>query len=99
LMGDETTDVLQYHRRHGIFPQESTSDQYFDEAQWESYRKLGEHIGAELFTPPSGPPGLNGANWSPSQMCAPPIPIERNTPTPFAPKLPEIRELRSTVMN
>jgi len=24
------------------FPHESTGDQFFDEAQWESYRKLGE---------------------------------------------------------
>ena len=27
-------------------------DQYFDEAQWESYRKLGEHIGEKLFGDP-----------------------------------------------
>lgn len=98
-MGDEAADVLQYQSRNAIFPQEPTSDQYFDEAQWESYRKLGEHIGAELFTPPSGAPGLNGASWSPSQMCPPPLPVERHTPTPFAPSLPEIRELRPTPAN
>jgi hypothetical protein len=66
LLGDETADVIQYQRTHPLFPQEPTSDQYFDEAQWESYRKLGEHIGAALFTPPEG-----GANWSPSQMRPP----------------------------
>jgi len=30
------------------FPQQSTADQFFDEAQYESYRKLGEIIGAQL---------------------------------------------------
>lgn len=68
LMGDESMDVIQYQRTHPLFPQEPTSDQYFDEAQWESYRKLGEHIGVELFTPPTA--AANG--WSPSQF-APPV--------------------------
>jgi hypothetical protein len=68
LMGDESMDVVQYQRTHPLFPQEPTSDQYFDEAQWESYRKLGEHVGTELFTPPSKP----SKGWSPSQF-APPV--------------------------
>ncbi len=71
LMGDETADVVQYHRTHPLFPQEPTTDQYFDEAQWESYRKLGEHIGTELFTPPAVTNKTDRANWSPSQMTPP----------------------------
>jgi len=43
LTGDEPVDVLQYHRRKPFFPHESTGDQFFDEAQFESYRRLGEH--------------------------------------------------------
>lgn len=74
LMGDETLDVVQYQRTHPLFPQEPTSDQYFDEAQWESYRKLGEHIGAELFTPPVGTVPNSGGTWSPSQMRPPEAP-------------------------
>src|SRR4051794_28867632 len=31
LMGDESMDVIQYQRTHPLFPQEPTSDQYFDE--------------------------------------------------------------------
>jgi hypothetical protein len=27
-----------------VFPHQPTSDQFFDESQFESYRKLGEHI-------------------------------------------------------
>jgi hypothetical protein len=45
LTGDEPLDVLQYAASHTTFPQETTADQFFDEAQWESYRRLGEHIG------------------------------------------------------
>ena len=48
LLGDEPSDVLQYAANHPRFPQEPTSDQFFDEAQWESYRALGEHTGGKL---------------------------------------------------
>lgn len=67
LMGDEAMDVIQYQRTHPLFPQEPTADQFFDEAQWESYRKLGEHIGTELFTPPADPT----RGWFPGKMSAP----------------------------
>ena len=33
------------------FPQEPTSDQFFDEAQWESYRSLGEYIAGRVLAP------------------------------------------------
>ncbi|MEO8467737.1 MAG: hypothetical protein ABI640_20625 [Gammaproteobacteria bacterium] len=45
LTGREPADVLQYHAEHPDFPHETTSDQFFDEAQWESYRRLGEYVG------------------------------------------------------
>jgi hypothetical protein len=64
LVGDEPADIVQYHRAHLPFPQETTADQFFDEAQWESYRMLGYHIGLDVFGtgvpaatgPPSVPP-------------------------------------------
>ncbi|MCZ7683774.1 MAG: patatin-like phospholipase family protein [Sandaracinaceae bacterium] len=43
LTGDEPVDVQQYAGRASKFPHDSTGDQFFDEAQWESYRRLGEH--------------------------------------------------------
>ncbi|HEY4561799.1 MAG TPA: hypothetical protein VIJ36_02415, partial [Thermoanaerobaculia bacterium] len=49
LTGDEPEDVLEYHRSHPDFPHEPTSDQFFDEAQWESYRRLGDHIAEKLL--------------------------------------------------
>jgi len=66
LTGDEPLDVLQYARAHRPFPQQSTGDQFFDEAQWESYRKLGEHIASAIFdAPPSEPSELPGrTRWT-----------------------------------
>jgi hypothetical protein len=49
LMGDEPEDVCHYHRAHPDFPQEPTTDQFFDEAQWESYRRVGLHIGHRVL--------------------------------------------------
>jgi hypothetical protein len=37
----EAVDVRQYALAHDRFPQQSTLNQWFDEAQFESYRKLG----------------------------------------------------------
>lgn len=52
LTGDEPLDVKAYHKANSAFPQETTLDQWFDEAQWESYRCLGNHIGNKIFTDP-----------------------------------------------
>lgn len=49
---DEPADLTEYHRNHPDFPHETTLDQFFDEAQWESYRSLGRHIAALLFSSP-----------------------------------------------
>jgi len=55
---DEPLDLLNYQKEHPAFPNESTADQYFDEAQWESYRLLGHHISERLF-----PGRAGGACW------------------------------------
>ena len=41
-------DLLAYAQKHPDFPHESTGDQSFDEAQWESYHRLGEDFGRAL---------------------------------------------------
>ncbi len=51
LTGNEPTDVQDYAARHPGFPHEPTSDQFFDEAQFESYRRLGEHIAQLVLRP------------------------------------------------
>jgi hypothetical protein len=42
-------DVSGYALTDATFPQQTTGDQFFDEAQWESYRKLGELSMARLL--------------------------------------------------
>jgi hypothetical protein len=49
LTGSEPADIAQYRRRNGAFPHESTGDQFYDEAQWESYRRLGLHCARTAF--------------------------------------------------
>lgn len=41
LTDNDTEDLHQYQRDNPQFPHESTLDQFFDEAQFESYRQLG----------------------------------------------------------
>jgi len=55
LIEGAPADVVQYHRAHPEFPQQSTFDQFFDEAQWESYRRLGLEIGRLVFDVHGGP--------------------------------------------
>jgi hypothetical protein len=75
LTGDEPVDVTQYHANHPDFPHETTADQFFDEEQWESYRALGEHIGASLFS-------VRGEtrDFRPSDLFLKPTPTAAATP-------------------
>ena len=44
IVGLENADVLNYRKANPAYPHQSTADQWFDEAQFESYRALGYHI-------------------------------------------------------
>lgn len=44
VSGDENVSVTQYRAAHPSFPHETTANQFFSEDQFESYRKLGQHI-------------------------------------------------------
>jgi predicted acylesterase/phospholipase RssA len=44
ITGDESADVLEYKNNHRDFPHDTTADQWFSESQFESYRRLGQHI-------------------------------------------------------
>lgn len=44
IVGDETADLLHHKRAFPDFPQDSTADQWFNESQFESYRRLGQLI-------------------------------------------------------
>jgi hypothetical protein len=43
LSGDEPIDIRNFAQSDPAFPHDSTSDQFFDEARFESYRALGYH--------------------------------------------------------
>jgi hypothetical protein len=45
-------DVMEYAQKNKAFPHQSTGDQFFDEEQFESYRKLGLHIAEIVFGDP-----------------------------------------------
>lgn len=48
-VGDEPRDLHAYRQQQPRFPHQTTGDQFFDETQWECYRKLGEHTAERLF--------------------------------------------------
>lgn len=55
VTGDEPADVLEYAARERAFPHHATlTDQFFDESQFESYRKLGFHVAHTAFATPMG---------------------------------------------
>jgi predicted acylesterase/phospholipase RssA len=59
IHGDEPEDISSYAASNSTFPHESTVDQFFSESQFESYRRLGLHIGLAVFGEP--PPGAGHA--------------------------------------
>jgi hypothetical protein len=49
VTGTEPRHVLDYRRQNPAFPHQTTADQFYDEAQFESYRALGECATESLF--------------------------------------------------
>lgn len=60
LTAQASLDLRQYQLTHPAFPQETTSDQFFDDEQWESYRQLGELAGNTVLDRSLWPAGLSG---------------------------------------
>lgn len=48
----ESADVRQYGLENPVFPQQKTADQWYDEAQFESYRQLGQLCAELAFKKP-----------------------------------------------
>ncbi|NMG68124.1 hypothetical protein GPA19_24650, partial [Azoarcus indigens] len=89
LLPDLPADLAHYADSAPSFPQQSTADQFYDEAQWESTRKLGRLIGGQLAGPLAAlpqawqdylaaHPGFTGTDWS---RPPPPKPAE-DSPKP-----------------
>lgn len=51
ITGSEPVDVHEYAVKNSTFPHQTTADQFFDEEQFESYRKLGLYIADQAFNP------------------------------------------------
>lgn len=49
LTGNEPVDITQYASMHPEFPHQTTTDQWFDESQFEAYRKLGHYIATTVL--------------------------------------------------
>ncbi|WP_044463259.1 membrane protein [Pseudomonas sp. MRSN 12121] len=60
LIASVSLDVQHYAQANPAFPNQTTVDQFFDEAQFESYRQLGRSIGLQVFG--GGPDGDAVAN-------------------------------------
>jgi hypothetical protein len=64
LTTDACADLEQYQATHPEFPQEPTADQFYDEAQWESYRKLGLETTKVVFGAGMNRDNYRDALWS-----------------------------------
>ena len=76
LTGDEPPDVRHYASQNPSFPHQATTDQFFDEAQFESYRRLGLHIVERIcdqtgeLSPPDKPLDLAEFTVRARRYCA-----------------------------
>lgn len=72
LSDDGPADLMRYKADNFDFPQQTTLDQFFDEAQWESYYELGRLMVCKLFKE------RLGVGWQPYSMA----PIPRTAAAP-----------------
>jgi hypothetical protein len=75
-----TADLYSYRHAHREFPDEPTSDQFFDEKQFEAYRELGYHLTWNMFTElkTEAPEQLSKISaWCERTVGAPPAPPKR----------------------
>ena len=49
MIEDMSTDVFSYKGLNPDFPHQSTSDQFFDEKQFEAYRELGYYVAWQMM--------------------------------------------------
>ena len=75
ITGEEPEDLLAYRREHPSFPDQTTGDQFFDEAQFESYRKLGEETALNSLKQLLGNLCFSNEKWEEIQHESGPHPI------------------------
>ncbi|MEA3040695.1 MAG: hypothetical protein QOC65_184 [Sphingomonadales bacterium] len=88
ITGRELPDLIQYRDANAAFPQQPTTNQFFDEAQWESYYRLGQLIGDQVFAARTG---ADHQPWVPADLVPLPEPLpaspsgRASEPAPGAP--------------
>ncbi len=90
LTGDEPEDVLNYKTSHPQFPHEPTTEQWFSESQFESYRALGWHIARRVFAPALVPDAVESHSKGPVEA------LFENMFQKWHPTSPPKRETQST---
>lgn len=70
LTGNEPRDVMNYAQQNSAFPHQPTSDQWFDESQFESYRRLGYHVVDEIAQSGKGAYSLQHFTDAVNKYCA-----------------------------
>jgi predicted acylesterase/phospholipase RssA len=70
IVGDENADVINYRKAHPDYPHQSTADQWFDEAQFESYRALGYHIAKAALARAAEVSKVPGMRRDVEKVCA-----------------------------
>ncbi|QNA98615.1 hypothetical protein [Massilia sp. Se16.2.3] len=70
IVGSENADVLNYRKANPAYPHQSTADQWFDEAQFESYRALGYHITKAALAGAAGASEMAGGGHDIAALCA-----------------------------
>ena len=71
LKRDVPADVREYQVKNKPFPQQPTMNQFFDEAQWESYRRLGETIADKIFVDAARVSSSTNPTWHPGLLTPP----------------------------
>jgi hypothetical protein len=70
IVGDENADVINYRKAHPDYPHQSTADQWFDEAQFESYRALGYHVTKSALARAAEVSKVPGQRRDVGKLCA-----------------------------
>lgn len=69
IVGSENADVLNYRKANPAYPHQSTADQWFDEAQFESYRALGYHITKAALARAAAASALEDGRHDVAKLC------------------------------
>jgi hypothetical protein len=69
IVGSENADVLNYRKANPAYPHQSTADQWFDEAQFESYRALGYHITRSALAKAAAASARPGGGHDVAKLC------------------------------